>query len=135
MSRSLELTNRTDEYVAIRLLTKCPKNYMAKMPLCGILPPRSAYTLVMTRSTQKQQFPLNSDDILTLESSIVGEVDIGLNNGNPDIKFNKFFKEAKEAAADKVYEQTSLKVVSGPPDARMSAQVSLACCVPIIDKQ
>ncbi|CAO2148445.1 unnamed protein product, partial [Urochloa humidicola] len=54
LSCALRLTNMTDHYVASRLLTNNPRRYMAKMPLCGVVPPKSTYTLVLTMREQKQ---------------------------------------------------------------------------------
>ena len=65
-SCSLQLTNTTDDHVAVRLLTKCPKRYMAKMPLCCIVPPKCIYTHIVTGSDQKKRYQLSSDEFLTL---------------------------------------------------------------------
>ena len=126
-SCSLQLTNKTDDHVAVRLLTKCPKRYMAKMPLCCIVPPNCMYTLIVTGSDQKKRPLLSSDEFLTLESTICLEEHIvRLQNANLDsaaIEFSKFFKQAKEITANKVYE-LMLSVVSETTSARVSRQTS-----------
>ena len=126
-SCSLQLTNKTDDHVAVRLLTKCPKRHMAKMPLCCIVPPNCMYTLIVTGSDQKKRPLLSSDEFLTLESTICLEEHIvRLQNANLDsaaIEFSKFFKQAKEITANKVYE-LMLSVVSETTSARVSRQTS-----------
>ncbi|XP_066339839.1 uncharacterized protein [Miscanthus floridulus] len=125
-SCSLKLTNTTDDHVAVRLLTKCPKRYIAKMPLCCIVPPKCIYTLIVTVSDQKKRSQLISDEFLTLESTICLEQDIvGLQNANLNseaIEFSNFFKQAKDMAADKVYE-LKLSVVSNPLKETTSVKV------------
>ena len=126
-SCSLQLTNKTDDHVAVRLLTKCPKRHMAKMPLCCIVPPNCMYTLIVTGSDQKKRPLLSSDEFLTLESTICLEEHIvRLQNANLDsaaIEFSKIFKEAKEMEDDKVYE-LKLSVISDPLKETTYAQVS-----------
>ncbi|CAD6257418.1 unnamed protein product [Miscanthus lutarioriparius] len=125
-SCSLKLTNTTDDHVAVRLLTKCPKRYIAKMPLCCIVPPKCIYTLIVTVSDQKKRSQLSSDEFLTLESTICLEQDIVvLQNANLNseaIEFSNFFKQAKDMAADKVYE-LKLSVVSNPLKETTSVKV------------
>ncbi|KAK3118216.1 hypothetical protein QOZ80_9BG0695810 [Eleusine coracana subsp. coracana] len=108
----LRLTNMTGYWVAARLLTKNPKRYVAKMPLCGVVPPHSTYTLVVTMREPRKQHLLNGDEFLMLESSIIDEGDLCLKNADLDsaaMAFNSFFGEANSSA--KVHKQT-LKVVS-----------------------
>ncbi|GJN07185.1 hypothetical protein PR202_ga24991 [Eleusine coracana subsp. coracana] len=108
----LRLTNMTGYWVAARLLTKNPKRYVAKTPLCGVVPPHSTYTLVVTMREPRKQHLLNGDEFRMLESSIIDEGDLCLKNADLDsaaMAFNSFFGEANSSA--KVHKQT-LKVVS-----------------------
>ncbi|XP_066339684.1 uncharacterized protein [Miscanthus floridulus] len=125
-SCSVKLRNTTDDHIAVRLLTKCPKRYMAKMPLCCIVPPNCMYTFIVTGSDQKKRPLLSRDEFLTLESTICLKEDIvGLQNANVDsaaMEFTNFFKEAKEMAADKQVHELKLSVVSDPLKETTSVQ-------------
>ncbi|CAL4994136.1 unnamed protein product [Urochloa decumbens] len=70
ISCSLQLTNRTEDSILVRLGTKSSKKYMAKMPICGVVPPRSTYTIIVTAREQEKQPPFN-EEYFTLASSIV----------------------------------------------------------------
>ncbi|XP_066339703.1 receptor like protein kinase S.2-like isoform X3 [Miscanthus floridulus] len=110
----LRLINRTDDYVAAKLLTNNPKRYVAATLLCGVVPPRSTYTLVVTMKGHEQ---LLADEVLSLESCIVHK---GVNVENADLHsvgitlFKNIFKEAKGLGADNVHEH-KLKVVFDLP--------------------
>ena len=84
-------------------------------------------TLIVTVSDQKKRSQLSSDEFLTLESTICLEQDIvGLQNANLNseaIEFSNFFKQAKDMAADKVYE-LKLSVVSNPLKETTSVKVN-----------
>ncbi|CAL4980312.1 unnamed protein product [Urochloa decumbens] len=68
ISCPLHLTNITDDHVAFRVVTKSPKKNF-KGSLCGIVPPRSRYTLAVTMCSQLK-LPSGSKEFFTLESSI-----------------------------------------------------------------
>ena len=124
----LRLINRTDDYVAAKLLTNNPKRYVAATLLCGVVPPRSTYTLVVTMKGHEQ---LLADEVLSLESCIVHK---GVNVENADLHsvgitlFKNIFKEAKGLGADNVHEH-KLKVVFDLPKEATFDQVSPACYV------
>ncbi|CAD6257359.1 unnamed protein product [Miscanthus lutarioriparius] len=79
-SCSLQLTNTTDDHVAVRLLTKCPKRYMAKMPLCCIVPPKCIYTHIVTDSAAiefskffKEAKEMADDKVYELKLSVISD--------------------------------------------------------------
>jgi len=75
-SSSLYLINRTDERIAFRVVTKIPKKYRTKLPFCGIVLPKCTYTLNVITPEQKKAPPSDTDDSLTLQSSIVLHEDL-----------------------------------------------------------
>jgi hypothetical protein len=121
-----------DDHVAVRLLAKCPKRYMAKMPLCCIVPPKCIYTLIVTSSDQKKRPLLISDEFLTLESSICLDQDVfdlqATNLDTAAIEFSKFFKKIKEWCFDEgwfdMYNELKLDVVSDSLEEVTSVQLS-----------
>ncbi|GJN12438.1 hypothetical protein PR202_ga30716 [Eleusine coracana subsp. coracana] len=126
-SCSLQLSNKTDDCIGIRLLTKNRKMYMARMPLCCVVPARSTYVLVITTAEQKKLPPNNIEEILTLESSIILECELNksLKNSNLDsmnMMYEQLFKQLKEADVNNVHE-LRLKVISDPPEEENSCQI------------
>lgn len=99
---------------------------MSKMPLCGLVEPRSRYTIVVTLREQKKHWIPNGDEFLTLESAIVREGELSFNSADQDlvsIEYCNFFKNAQATATSKVHEM-KLKVISGEAT---SVQVNLSC--------
>ncbi|KAM3410921.1 hypothetical protein ACQJBY_002875 [Aegilops geniculata] len=80
-SSSLYLINNTDDPIAFRFETKFPRRYLTKLPSCGIVPPKCTYTLIVITREQRKLPPSNSEDCLTLQSSIVHCED--LDNADP----------------------------------------------------
>jgi hypothetical protein len=122
----LRLINTTDEYVAARLITNNPKRYVAAMLLCGVVPPRSSYTLVVTVKEHKQ---LLADEVLSLESCIVRNKGVNVENAglhSVGITLKNIFREAKRSGAHNMDEQ-KLKVELELPKEATYAQVSPTC--------
>ncbi|CAM0948777.1 unnamed protein product [Alopecurus aequalis] len=106
---TLQLTNMTDDRVAVRLLSDNQKRCIAR----GVVPPRSTYTLVV--STRK---PPKSGEFFTLESCIASEEGLNLKDVDLDStnrEFHDFFKEAHTSSTKKVHQQ-KLEVVCGAQD-------------------
>ncbi|RLM69342.1 Cysteine-rich receptor-like protein kinase 5 [Panicum miliaceum] len=107
ISCSLQLTNTTDDCISIWLGTKSSKKYMAKMPLRGVVPPRSTYTIIVTTREQEKQPPSNREEFFTLGSTIVRDGNLSLNHADISsaaVEFCNFRKKLKKTAADKVHE-------------------------------
>jgi len=68
-SSSLYLINRTDDRIAFRLITKTPRRYRTKLPICSIVLPKCTCTLNVITPEQKKASPLDIDDSLTLQTS------------------------------------------------------------------
>jgi coatomer subunit beta' len=53
---SLHLTNNTNEQVAFRLMDRSDNSWpcFVRLPLCGLVPPRSTYTLVLTTEERNE---------------------------------------------------------------------------------
>lgn len=76
---SLHLTNKTDERVAFRLVSKSKnyyRQYLVKIPLCGIVPSRSTYTLILKLGEQTTKLENGKDQDLVLQSCIRVDKDV-----------------------------------------------------------
>jgi hypothetical protein len=96
-SCSLHLTNNTDKHAAFMLSTEEQMEWwqqpFAKMPLCGIVPSRSTYTLVVTmRGLPYTRHEQNFN--LVLKSSISG--DRYVYTFTQQSECDQFFEDAKE---------------------------------------
>ncbi|KAF7105422.1 hypothetical protein CFC21_106237 [Triticum aestivum] len=95
ISCSLYLTNNTNENVAFRLVDKSRKSpwCFTKLPLYGIVPPRSTYTLIVT-TKEEMRLKENKDFDLVIQSSLLGGkyIMVFQNQSESD----HFFEEAKE---------------------------------------
>ncbi|KAG2556874.1 hypothetical protein PVAP13_8NG173301 [Panicum virgatum] len=114
----LRLTNVTDDYIAARLRAKNKRRYNSEMPLYAVVPPRATYTLVVTMREQKNQSPLDTHELLSLESRIFHE-GVGLENADLDsaaISFSNSFKESKELRAHKQEHEMTLSVAFYSPE-------------------
>jgi len=114
----LRLTNVTDDYVAARLRAKNKRRYNSEMPLYAVVPPKATYTLVVTMREQKNQSPLDTHELLSLESRIFHE-GVGLENADLDsaaISFSNSFKESKELRAHKQEHEMTLSVAFYSPE-------------------
>uniref|UniRef100_A0ACD5TR05 Uncharacterized protein n=1 Tax=Avena sativa TaxID=4498 RepID=A0ACD5TR05_AVESA len=123
----LQLQNKGDDRVAFKLVASNPKRYLTKKPLYGIVPPRCAYTLTLTmpskqKHKQQQPPPTSSDnggDFFTLCSIMLGAYDL-LDAAKDSIKYDDFFKKAKESTAstageDDAMQEVMLKAICDPP--------------------
>ncbi|XP_044425394.1 uncharacterized protein [Triticum aestivum] len=92
---SLHLTNNTDENVAFRLVDKSGKSpwCFAKLPLCGIVPHGSTYTLTVTMK-EEMKLKEETDFDLVIQSSLLGDKYIEVFNDQSES--DTFFKEAKQ---------------------------------------
>ncbi|THU61285.1 hypothetical protein C4D60_Mb07t21690 [Musa balbisiana] len=100
----MQLTNKTDNYVAFKVKTTSPKKYSVR-PNMGIVQPRSAITITVTMQAQKEAPPdYQSKDKFLIQSVIA-------NDGatTKDITAEMFNK-----APDKVVEEFKLRVVYMP---------------------
>lgn len=108
-SCSLKLDNKGNDRVAFLLLASSPSRYLAKDPLCGVVPPRCVYTLTLTMCDNKQQ-PLSMPsidsvaDYFTLHSVVVGQYE--LDKDTVSAEYQEFFKKTKEKAGHEVQEVT-----------------------------
>ncbi|KAJ4800361.1 Vesicle-associated protein 1-1 [Rhynchospora pubera] len=73
ISCSLQLRNKTDDYVAFKVKTTSPKKYCVR-PNSGIVPPRSTADVVVTMQAQKEAPPdMQCKDKFLVQSVIVNE--------------------------------------------------------------
>ena len=97
-SCSLQLDNKGNDHVALMLVANSPSRYLTKEPLCGVVPPRCAYTLTLTMCNNKKQPSASSSidsgaDHFTLHSVVVGQYD--LDKDTISAKYEDFFKKVK----------------------------------------
>jgi hypothetical protein len=95
-----------NDRIAFMLVTESPKWFLTKKPLCGIVPPRSAYTITLTM--RKQPPSSTSDNFFTLSSVLVSEHDV--EKESLVVEYDSFFEKAKRTAGDEVQE-IKLKVI------------------------
>lgn len=73
ISCSLQLSNKTDDYIAFKVKTTSPKKYCVR-PNSGIVPPRSTADVVVTMQAQKEAPPdMQCKDKFLVQSVIVNE--------------------------------------------------------------
>lgn len=132
-SCSLQLNNKGDDRVAFMLVANSPKRYLTKKPLCGVVPPRCAYTLTLTimASNQKQP-PSSSDssDFFTLYSVMLGGYELlDVDKHHVIAEYDKFFKSKQTASGDELQE-VMLKVICDQPAAESAGASSpeFPCC-------
>ncbi|XP_037465182.1 uncharacterized protein LOC119337164 isoform X2 [Triticum dicoccoides] len=108
ISCSLGLTNNTNENMAFRLVDKSGKSpwCFTKMPLYGIVPGRSTYTLIVT-TKEEMKLEEQTDFDLVIQSSLSGD-EFRMVFGNQS-ESNRFFEEAKESG--KMVHEVILKAV------------------------
>uniref|UniRef100_A0ACD5YRZ6 Uncharacterized protein n=1 Tax=Avena sativa TaxID=4498 RepID=A0ACD5YRZ6_AVESA len=125
ISCTLELNNRGDDRVAFMLVANRPKMYLTKKPLCGIVPPRCAYSLTLTMmpnkimelSSQKKIMgpPSSSSDcsdFFTLYSVVLGQYDLqDVQKDSVLVQYDNFFKKAKDKATGDEVQEVKLKVL------------------------
>ncbi|KAF7810089.1 Vesicle-associated protein 1-2 [Senna tora] len=105
ISCSLQLSNKTDSYVAFKVKTTNPKKYCVR-PNTGIVLPRSTCDVIVTMQAQKEAPPdMQCKDKFLLQSVKAND------NANPkDITAEMFNKEAGNAV-----EEFKLRVVYVSP--------------------
>lgn len=111
-SCSLQLTNRGDDRVAFMLVANIPKRYLTKKSICGVVLPRSANTLALTKLNQTPPTSSDSSDFFTLYSAVVGQYDL-LDVDKDYTQYNNFLKKSTEYG-DKV-QVVKLKVICDRP--------------------
>jgi coatomer subunit beta' len=105
----LQLNNMANDRIAFMLVAKNPKWFLTKKPLCGIVPPRSAYTITLTMP--KQPPSSASDNFFTLSSVLVSEHELrDVEEDSVIVEYDNFFEKAKRTAEDEVQE-VKLKVI------------------------
>uniref|UniRef100_A0A3B6DGC2 MSP domain-containing protein n=1 Tax=Triticum aestivum TaxID=4565 RepID=A0A3B6DGC2_WHEAT len=105
ISCSMELTNRTDDYLAFKVKTTSPKKYCVR-PNSGIVPPRSTSSVVVTMQALKQAPPdMQCKDKFLVQSAVVTE-----GTAVKDITGQMFKKESGN-----VVDEVRLKVVYVQP--------------------
>jgi hypothetical protein len=126
-SCSLQLHNKGDDSVAFMLVANNHRRYLTKKPLCGVVPPRCAYTLTLTimPSNQKQP-PSSSDssDFFTLYSVMLGGYDLlDVDKDHVIVEYDNFFKSKQMASGDELQE-VMLKVICDQPAAESAGASS-----------
>ncbi|KAJ1275251.1 hypothetical protein BS78_05G121900 [Paspalum vaginatum] len=112
ISCSLHLTNDTDDRVAFRLQMKSLKEFFLG-PLCGVVPPRSCYTLAVTMRNKIELLP----EFFELESTIAVSNELSdfssyTAEGEHEHFFMKVIQEGREVHQMKLsaaYVQAELK--------------------------
>ncbi|CAD6260175.1 unnamed protein product [Miscanthus lutarioriparius] len=105
ISCSMQLTNRTDDYIGFKVKTTSPKKYCVR-PNSGIVPPRSTSDVIVTMQAQKEAPPdMQCKDKFLVQSVIVAEGTLV-----KDITGDMFTKESGN-----VVDEVKLKVVYVPP--------------------
>ncbi|KAF7009985.1 hypothetical protein CFC21_024463 [Triticum aestivum] len=105
ISCSMELTNKTDDYLAFKVKTTSPKKYCVR-PNSGIVPPRSTSSVVVTMQALKQAPPdMQCKDKFLVQSAVVTE-----GTAVKDITGEMFKKESGN-----VVDEVRLKVVYVQP--------------------
>lgn len=105
ISCSMQLTNRTDDYIGFKVKTTSPKKYCVR-PNSGIVPPRSTSDVIVTMQAQKEAPPdMQCKDKFLVQSVVVAEGTLV-----KDITGDMFTKESAN-----VVDEVKLKVVYIPP--------------------
>ncbi|KAM0828139.1 hypothetical protein ACQ4PT_067744 [Festuca glaucescens] len=119
-SCSLQLHNKGDDSVAFMLVANNHRRYLTKKPLCGIVPPRCAYTLTLTIMPNKQKPPQPSSDngdFFMLYSVMLGGYDLlDVDKDHITIQYGNFFKTKETASGDEV-QKVKLNVICDQPPA------------------
>lgn len=105
ISCSMQLTNRTDDYIGFKVKTTSPKKYCVR-PNSGIVPPRSTSDVIVTMQEQKEAPPdMQCKDKFLVQSVIVAE-----DTSAKDITGDMFTKKSGN-----VVDEVKLRVVYVPP--------------------
>nr|XP_051191770.1 uncharacterized protein LOC127305396 isoform X2 [Lolium perenne] len=115
---SLLLTNNTDEHVPFRLINNSGnKMCFVRLPLFGIVLPRSVYTLVVTTYKQ-EKLPEHKYFDLILESTILGDEH---NWSSETYEQDDFFEKTKKMGH--MVREVTLKVVCTPQRGIITSEV------------
>ncbi|KAI3495050.1 hypothetical protein L1887_37174 [Cichorium endivia] len=101
---SLQLTNKTDQYIAFKVKTTNPKKYCVR-PNTGIVQPRSVCNVTVTMQAQKEAPP----DMQCKDKFLLQAVIAPIGATNKDITANMFNKDENT-----VVEEFKLRVVYIP---------------------
>ncbi|PAN39295.1 hypothetical protein PAHAL_7G233900 [Panicum hallii] len=105
ISCSMQLTNRTDDYIGFKVKTTSPKKYCVR-PNSGIVPPRSTSDVIVSMQAQKEAPPdMQCKDKFLVQSVIVAE-----GTSAKDITGDMFTK-----GSGNVVNEVKLRVVYVPP--------------------
>ncbi|CAD6254130.1 unnamed protein product [Miscanthus lutarioriparius] len=117
----LYLANSTDDRIAFRLWPGNQDRYFTEW-LCGVVEPRSTYTLTVTMKEQKQHPPLDIDEFLIKQSRIMDSDQLkDINQGKADDEFDNFFEEVQKTGVDLVHENTLMALCD--PQAETTSEV------------
>lgn len=105
ISCSLQLANKTDDYVAFKVKTTNPKKYCVR-PNTGIVLPRSTCDVIVTMQAQKEAPP----DMQCKDKFLLQSVKVNEGTAPKDITAEMFSKEAGH-----VVEECKLRVVYVSP--------------------
>nr|AFK46923.1 unknown [Lotus japonicus] len=105
ISCSLQLTNKTDEYVAFKVKTTNPKKYCVR-PNTGVVLPRSTCDVIVTMQAQKEAPP----DMQCKDKFLLQCVKVNDGVSPKDITAEMFNKESGH-----VVEESKLRVVYVSP--------------------
>ncbi|GAB2274164.1 Vesicle-associated protein 1-2 [Dionaea muscipula] len=105
ISCSLQLANKTDNYVAFKVKTTNPKKYCVR-PNTGVVFPRSTCDIIVTMQAQKEAPP----DMQCKDKFLLQSVIVSAGATAKDITAEMFNKEAGH-----VVEECKLRVVYVPP--------------------
>ncbi|KAM0930391.1 hypothetical protein ACQ4PT_001091 [Festuca glaucescens] len=107
---SLHLTNKTDEPVVFRLMEKNVRcsAYMIRVPVHGIVPPNSTYTLVLT-TYEMNELPRETNMDLILQNSVANSY---IQPFIDDDECEQFFEEVRETGD--TFSEVALQAVCAP---------------------
>ncbi|XP_039817872.1 vesicle-associated protein 1-2-like isoform X6 [Panicum virgatum] len=105
ISCSMQLANRTDDYIGFKVKTTSPKKYCVR-PNSGIVPPRSTSDVIVTMQEQKEAPP----DMQCKDKFLVQSVMVAEDTSAKDITGDMFTKKSGN-----VVDEVKLRVVYVPP--------------------
>ncbi|XP_076953490.1 vesicle-associated protein 2-2-like [Bidens hawaiensis] len=113
-SCSVQMINKTDQYVAFKIKTTNPKKYCVS-PNAGVMDPNASCEFSVTMQAPKVVPPdMISRDKFLIQSTVVPE-----GTKEEDVTSNMFVKEE-----GKIVDEKRLKVIFYPPDSAESSPVN-----------
>lgn len=93
----LQLTNNTDKHVAFRLMDKSMQSSFLRLPLYGLVPPSTPYTLMVTTQEREELRGKRITDVILHSATLIVRDDKHINTfqGQPD----EFFSRDGECSA------------------------------------